>query len=1155
MSVTKVFSHSRDASDGFGNMACRGEVERILDHRISKTAFRLSGAAPQSNFLRCPKSAKASLRLTGELLYAQMCAGPRKYVLHYDIETATGDIVRLSMGNIYTEAKTYRNAAGTVVQVALPDSLETGWFVVAVDITAVLGAFEHTSHLQYKCLRAVQACASMILRNVFVASEVFTPETMPRDMQFPVPSSASAWSDVYNWHWLVSDPRPARLDSRHQRTVATIPTGVRRPASKPVASKDSGGTFELTLGRCAGYSGDRAKVLTWSRDGDSLIYACNSTIVVHDLKSDNQRFIFGHTNAINSVLLSNEGSILATAQVGKFPHIRLWDWKAGKCIAILRASPGPMAKSDRGSTPPDKPVVAMTFDPEDAGFMAVTRGRRSNFVVCAWKLLSKVGGNLEFKLAARHTLECDVRCLEYSPLGPQQFVTCGAENVRFWRLKDGHLHSRPVALGPHVNTTFTAIAFEAVYSDDPQGRRVFIGTDQGSIFQVHGPSASLQVIYKVHSGAINSMHVNESFCVTGSDDAYVRVWPLDFVDYFLEAHHDAAITSMDVSLDGLHIAIGTEQGAIGLLSVGDQIHRNVLRSHSDAVTGLAIDVHDSMAATAAADGTIRVWSLREPYCQQLYEIEASGEAPLCVCFRPDSSAEAAHIACGFDSGTVRIFVVEHTKLLHEYCQHKAGVYDVCFANDGQLVFSLSLDDNICIYDVHTQYQPMKLIPLRGPAVASSWPLPSTAAYAHTGLTLALSHDTHFVAAVSADGREIVITNTLICTRVAAYSLDTDAIGRITCCCFGPPSEGVEPTLCLLAATTSLKLISINLNQSGHTTILSHNIHCSACRTIAMSPDGRLVATGGNDQFVKLWRLSGGTVAEPLTYIAHSAAVNSLAFNHRGTSLISVGDDETVLLWGVDCQAAHKSRSQQYPLEVGEEVGPLSQSVGIPAKPESKEQRSFFSVAQIRASTNRAVWVVGKQACLVNQNSANQILPTSRGIGLCAADLHHVAVAEPVAGPDDVATIEVWSLGDQPTKLADLRYHDHGVAAMEFLPAPAGGAGCPLLVSAGVAVEGCIVIWNLRDGIVLKAQSVSRPIDMIRSVDSRSFVAVGAGRVAFCRLNGSDLDIEDIQLVAAAPWSMEVSSTPTYSISAVEGGASGIGQDHAWSLLLCCALTR
>ena len=119
----------------------------------------------------CPKSTASSLRLRGELLYVEMLvAAEQKYALHFDVETATGDIVRLSLGNIYSEAKTYRNAAGTVVLAPLPASLASRWSVVAIDIAAVLGSFEQTNHLQYTCLRAVQCCASMVLRNVFVAT-------------------------------------------------------------------------------------------------------------------------------------------------------------------------------------------------------------------------------------------------------------------------------------------------------------------------------------------------------------------------------------------------------------------------------------------------------------------------------------------------------------------------------------------------------------------------------------------------------------------------------------------------------------------------------------------------------------------------------------------------------------------------------------------------------------------------------------------------------------------------------------------------------------------------------------------------------------------------------------------------------------------------
>lgn len=35
--------------------------------------------------------------------------------------------------------------------------------------------------------------------------------------------------------------------------------------------------------------------------------------------------------------------------------------------------------------------------------------------------------------------------------------------------------------------------------------------------------------------AINCMSVNETFCVMGSDDGYLRLWPLDFEHVYLEA--------------------------------------------------------------------------------------------------------------------------------------------------------------------------------------------------------------------------------------------------------------------------------------------------------------------------------------------------------------------------------------------------------------------------------------------------------------------------------------------------------------------------------------------------------------------------------------------------------------------------------------------
>lgn len=69
------------------------------------------------------------------------------------------------------------------------------------------------------------------------------------------------------------------------------------------------------------------------------------------------------------------------------------------------------------------------------------------------------------------------------------------------------------------------------------------------------------------------MRFNEGFCVTASADRHLRVWPLDFSDFFLEAQHESAVTAVDVSADGLRVLSGTAGGAVAVLDVANQLRR------------------------------------------------------------------------------------------------------------------------------------------------------------------------------------------------------------------------------------------------------------------------------------------------------------------------------------------------------------------------------------------------------------------------------------------------------------------------------------------------------------------------------------------------------------------------------------------------------
>ena len=56
--------------------------------------------------------------------------------------------------------------------------------------------------------------------------------------------------------------------------------------------------------------------------------------------------------------------------------------------------------------------------------------------------------------------------------------------------------------------------------------------------QVNYGRRTLERIFQLHSAAINCIIASEGFAVTGSDDNYVRVWPLDFADFLLEVRPD-----------------------------------------------------------------------------------------------------------------------------------------------------------------------------------------------------------------------------------------------------------------------------------------------------------------------------------------------------------------------------------------------------------------------------------------------------------------------------------------------------------------------------------------------------------------------------------------------------------------------------------------
>ncbi|MFM9267069.1 WD40 repeat domain-containing protein [Tychonema sp. BBK16] len=307
--------------------------------------------------------------------------------------------------------------------------------------------------------------------------------------------------------------------------------------------------------------------------------------------------------------------------------------------------------------------------------------------------------------------------------------------------------------------------------------------------------------------------------------------------------HSSFVNSLAISPDGKTLASGSWDKTIKIWNLETGEFIGTLTGHSDRVNSVAISCDGQMLVSGSSDETIKFWNLQ------------TGEL---LCTFPGHSMEVNSVAisphgqviasCGGADNTIKLWNLRTGELLRTLRSHSDNVNAVVFSPDGKILASGSSDATSKVWN------------------AESGKLLRTLSGLNVGVnSVAIGPDGQILASVSND------------YTIKLRNLQTGSLLRILNS-NSDRGKGVP---------------SLEMNEGLH--ILQNYV--SRGDSVAISGDGLTLASGCDDNTIKIWNLLTGELLSSLS--GHLGTVYSVAIAPSGNILVSGSADETIKIWRCD----------------------------------------------------------------------------------------------------------------------------------------------------------------------------------------------------------------------------------------------------------------